>query len=261
MTWNSVLTPKVGGLAVLSQLLGACPLDFVALMSSISAVTGPPGQCDYSAANAVLDAFAESDERPALWRNVIAIDWGPWRDVGMAANLVASAPRGRQQEILKSGIATTSGIEIFARALVSAPSRVVVTPYDLVEAAKRAGSGTVVTGRNSGALDTAPASHVQATPSLAGGSPTEVTLTGIWSELLGLSDIGLDANFFELGGHSLLATRIIARVYEALGTRLSLRAIFDAPTVRTLAEHIDSARSPTQAASVASEEEREEFVF
>ena len=101
---DAVLSPKTDGLAVLTRLLGARPLDFVVLMSSINAVLGSPGACDYSAGNAVLDAFVDSVERPASWRNVIVFDWAAWREVGMAANLVV--PEGRRalwQENLRSG--------------------------------------------------------------------------------------------------------------------------------------------------------------
>jgi phthiocerol/phenolphthiocerol synthesis type-I polyketide synthase E len=61
-------------------------------------------------------------------------------------------------------------------------------------------------------------------------------VTEVWRELLGLSQVGPDDDFFELGGHSLLATRILARIGEQLGVRLPPGAIFDAPTVRGLAE-------------------------
>src|SRR6185503_11542306 len=65
---GTVLAPKVDGLDVLVRLLGETPLDFVALMSSLSAILRDPGTCDYSAANAVLDAFPESVTRPRPWR-------------------------------------------------------------------------------------------------------------------------------------------------------------------------------------------------
>ncbi|HSX59295.1 MAG TPA: amino acid adenylation domain-containing protein, partial [Tahibacter sp.] len=64
----------------------------------------------------------------------------------------------------------------------------------------------------------------------------EQTVAALWSELFGLDRIGRDDDFFELGGHSLLATRLVARLRRDLGRDLALNAVFDAPTVRGLAE-------------------------
>jgi acyl carrier protein len=68
----------------------------------------------------------------------------------------------------------------------------------------------------------------------------EEALVAIWREVLKLDRIGVNDNFFELGGHSLIATRVIARVRDVFAVELPLRALFEAPTVRGLAERIDS---------------------
>jgi acyl-coenzyme A synthetase/AMP-(fatty) acid ligase/acyl carrier protein len=72
---------------------------------------------------------------------------------------------------------------------------------------------------------------------------TEVTLAQICSDLLGITQMGIDDNFFELGGHSLLATRIVVRIREAFQVELSLRTLFEHPTLADLAEQIDQRRS------------------
>jgi hypothetical protein len=84
-------------------------------------------------------------------------------------------------------------------------------------------------------------------------------LATIWSELLGLDRIGPDDDFFELGGHSLLATRVLARVADATGVRVSLRDVFDNPTVRRLSARVDDARTPAAPAALTGD--REEFEF
>jgi len=66
----------------------------------------------------------------------------------------------------------------------------------------------------------------------------EKNLVTIWAEVLGFSDIGIHDNFFKLGGHSLLATRVIARLHDVFEVELPVRALFEAPTVRELAERI-----------------------
>ena len=65
--------------------------------------------------------------------------------------------------------------------------------------------------------------------------PLEETLAAVWSELLGVSGIGVDDDFFALGGHSLLATQVRARLRRLLGVELPLRAFFEAPTLAAFA--------------------------
>ena len=69
----------------------------------------------------------------------------------------------------------------------------------------------------------------------APSTPTEQTLEQIIAPLLGLERVGRDENFFLLGGHSLLGTQIIVRIAETFGIELSLRTLFDAPTIAQLA--------------------------
>ncbi|NRO95024.1 amino acid adenylation domain-containing protein [Paraburkholderia sp. NMBU_R16] len=67
---------------------------------------------------------------------------------------------------------------------------------------------------------------------------TEVTLAGLWAELLGLPRVGRRDNFFSLGGHSLLAVQMLAEVKKRLGIEASIRALFEAPTVVQFAERL-----------------------
>ena len=73
-------------------------------------------------------------------------------------------------------------------------------------------------------------------------TPTEEMLLELWGQVLGTRELGIDHGFFQLGGHSLLATQLISRVREAFSIEVSLRSLFDAPTVATFATVVESAR-------------------
>lgn len=72
-------------------------------------------------------------------------------------------------------------------------------------------------------------------------SELETQLAAVWAELLE-HEVGPDENFFDVGGHSLLAIRLIARIRNELGVKLTLKALIDAPTIGEFAARVESAR-------------------
>jgi amino acid adenylation domain-containing protein len=73
-------------------------------------------------------------------------------------------------------------------------------------------------------------------------TPTEEALAAIWAEVLGVERVGAADDFFRMGGHSLLATRVVSRVRRALEVEVPIRALFESPTVRAMAERVEALR-------------------
>ncbi|WP_392481395.1 SDR family NAD(P)-dependent oxidoreductase [Nostoc sp. C110] len=87
-TWErfaKVLAPKIDGAWNLHLLSRDCPLDFFVMFSSVASLVGSPGQGNYAAANMYLDTLAHYRRHQGL--PALSINWGPWSDAGMAADL------------------------------------------------------------------------------------------------------------------------------------------------------------------------------
>jgi acyl transferase domain-containing protein/acyl carrier protein len=112
---EEVLAAKVKGTLVLDAIFKDTPLDFLVLSSSINAVVPMPGQVDYTAANAFLDAYAQHRANSGAGLTV-SIDWERWLGTGMAAS--APAPAYRQLEVahplLDHWLTDAAGRDMFA---------------------------------------------------------------------------------------------------------------------------------------------------
>jgi len=121
-----VLAPKVAGAWHLHTLTQTDPLDCFILFSSAAALLGAPGQANYAAANAFLDALAH--HRRAHGRPALSINWGPFAQVG----LVARAGRGEQVAFrgLRS-LLPAQGLASLERLLAAGATQVGVIPFNL----------------------------------------------------------------------------------------------------------------------------------
>ncbi len=93
---------------------------------------------------------------------------------------------------------------------------------------------------------------------LAPRTAAEAQLVLIWQDILGVARVGVRDNFFEIGGHSLRATLLVSRIQKELGGSLSLREVFQWPTVESMARLVKE-RIPTVYESIPRAEESEAY--
>jgi len=90
-------------------------------------------------------------------------------------------------------------------------------------------------------------------------TPAEEIVVNIWKQVLHLEKVGIQDNFFELGGHSLLAIQVNSRLNKAFGVELSVRSLFEAPTVEKLVEAI-APGTPSVNANISNEKAQVQII-
>ncbi len=123
--FEKVFAPKVQGGWNLHTRLAGAPLDFFVLFSSAAATFGAPGQGNYAAANAFLDALARF--RQAARLPALSIAWAGWGEIGMAANPDIA---GRMEAEGRQAIPVRDGLGLLEKLLARGLSRVTVAPID-----------------------------------------------------------------------------------------------------------------------------------
>ncbi len=153
---------------------------------------------------------------------------------GAARSLVSGRPSTRRTTIdLSDAIRPDEGAEAFVWVLQSLPlAQVMVGPKTYEEVATAATVTHVSSApRRTSRATTPPADAI------------ERTIAEIWSELLGVEQLGVDEDFFELGGHSLLLTQVGGRIRKTLKVHVPLTTLFERPTVRHTAAYCRAAAS------------------
>jgi acyl transferase domain-containing protein/thioesterase domain-containing protein/NAD(P)-dependent dehydrogenase (short-subunit alcohol dehydrogenase family) len=133
---------------------------------------------------------------------------------------------------LSQGILPAEGIDAFHRALRLGLPQVVVSSMDLDALSGQTAAAAAAADRDDGARFERPQLDGDF---VAPETPVEKTLAGIWEDLLGVSNLGVEDSFFDLGGHSLIAVRLFSQIKRTWRVDLPISVLFEAPTIRKCA--------------------------
>ncbi len=237
----SVIKPKAAGAWALHQLFQGQPLDFFIVYSSAASLLGSPGQGNYAAANAWLDAFVQW--RRAQGLHALAMNWGPWSEVGMAVETGMNAQLERRGV---TGLPPQEAMAALWRALEADWTHVCVFRADWEKLAHASHALA-----DSGFLDSLLSAPVleEEGPSpqaIRTAAPMEriALLRGYirvqLARVLGMAGSAIpdEQNVLELGLDSIMVMEIVRTLEHDLRFRVHPREVFERPVVAELAAYL-----------------------
>lgn len=239
-----VMAPKVRGAWNLHRATADRALDQFVLFSSAASVLGSPGQANYAAANAFMDSLAH--HRRILQRPALAINWGAWSEVGLAAR------PDRGGRLARRGLGSISprrGVEALGRVLELDEAQVAVTPFDLGRWRQFYPAAAELPLFEAMAQATVPEEAEEGTLNmsqlLAASGEERIEILGDYlkrsiAQVLGLAVANLDPTtaVTKLGLDSLMALELRNRVEVDLGLTLPVVALLEGPSTEKLAREL-----------------------
>jgi len=244
--FRQVMAPKVAGAWNLHALTQTIPLDFFVCFSSVASLLGSPGQGNYAAANAFMEALMH--HRRAQGLPGLSINWGPWGEVGMVAELSSRD----QSRLIRQGwelIAPEKGLRLLEALLDLDTPQVGVLP---VNWSKFVGhclqsveypllKNIVQASRPPVAQPPALLQQLETTPV---NGRRAVLMTYLRAQIATV--LGMDSpeqmeprqRLFDLGIDSLMALQLKNRLEPSLGCTLPQTLLFDYPTIEALTDYL-----------------------
>jgi acyl transferase domain-containing protein/thioesterase domain-containing protein/aryl carrier-like protein len=247
--FERVLAPKLDAALLLHELTAQLDLRVFVLYSSIASPCGGPGQANYAAGNAFLDALAA--HRRAHGLPATALAWGLWTEVGMGSSLDKAAMRVVSGSGALHALDPRQGVALFDAALASGEAMLVPVNADPRVLAAEARAGVLppllsrlvrAPLRKSG--DAAHGSLVRQLLAAPTDERERVVLEHVRGQVAAIlghdsrEQVPPERNLLELGFDSLAAIELRNRLNTASGLRLSTTFVFDNPTPQALAAQL-----------------------
>ena len=240
--FDKVFAAKVSGAWNLHEATKDVDLAFFVLFSSAASALGSPGQANYAAANAFLDALADHRVRHQL--PALSVDWGPWAAGGMADDVAVKA---QMQRLGVTAIHPRAGMDVLGHLMGGERSQALVLDVDWSRY-----RDFYRTSRERTHLDLLP--NIELVSSTVGlldeltGMPAgqatkraQTVVREVAAGVLGYADpthMPVDVGFFELGMDSLMAVTLAQSVESRTGVKSPGTLAFDHPTVDAVADWI-----------------------
>jgi acyl transferase domain-containing protein/acyl carrier protein len=246
---NTVLRPKVMGGWLLHRLLEGARLDFFVLFSSAGSLLGQPGQGNYAAANAFLDALAH--HRRAQGQPALSVNWGAWAELGFADTTGGKRLAARLALVGIRSMAPRQALEVLERMLRQGATQVAAVPVNWKQYSQFYSAGSespLLSELASGEADVLlQAGHPgEKRDALLAAEPAarHQLLRSYLSEqvarVLGLSPSRLDVEqpLSNLGLDSLMAVELKNRIAVDLGVNVPMVKFLQGPSVAQAATQI-----------------------
>ncbi|WP_253209464.1 type I polyketide synthase, partial [Streptomyces niphimycinicus] len=249
---DTVLRPKADAAVILHELTRDMDLAAFVVFSSAAGVFGNPGQANYAAANAFLDALAQ--RRRAAGLAATALAWGHWAlSSEMTAHLTAADLRQHTRRFGMSALSEQTGLALFDAGLRSAAPALVAARLDLAGLRAHAATTPVVPllhklvppGRRIVSRTATPRTDLVRRLESADPAEREQTLLDLVThhaaQVLGHSSadgLAADRAFRDLGFDSLTSVELRNRLNAATGLRLPSTLLYDHPSPLALTRHL-----------------------
>jgi acyl carrier protein len=243
-----VLLPKVWGAWNLHLLTERIPLDFFVMFSSAASVMGSPGQGNYAAGNAFMDALAVQRRRQGL--PGLSINWGAWSEVGMASSLDSR----QQQRLIAQGmnlISPDQGLTLLDQLIKDNHNQIMVLPVNWpkllgqLETVPRLLEGFTQHIRKQ-AQSTTEANFLEQLSSIAPDGHHDALLVFVRDQVvkvLGLSSAqtpGLNQGLIEIGMDSLMAVELSNRFRMNFQQSFPATLAFEHSTIQALTNYLNA---------------------